>query len=260
MRHGTSHRPCQPVERGRGKLLHLLVLLQMLWICGAGATVDHSTLDRLLNEYVHDERVDYAALKAADLSDLQAYLDLLAFVDPAKLDHDEQLAFYINLYNATTIFAIAGRYTPAYSPAEQDGKLFKEPLVRLKSGTISPNQLRDHVIRPIFKDPRVHAAMVNGAISSPPILCRAYHGTDVNRLLDESMKMFITDRLRNPIDEQKHELKVSRIFDWFADDFGGRDAIAGYVAGYAGRDYASYKVSFEEYSWTLNDVIKEPSR
>jgi len=62
------------------------------------------------------------------------------------------------------------------------------------------------------------------------------------------MKWFVTDRFRNPIDDADKELKLSRIFDWYADDFGGKDEIAKYVGKYTGKNYSGYKISFVDYS------------
>jgi hypothetical protein len=70
------------------------------------------------------------------------------------------------------------------------------------------------------------------------------------------MKWFVTDRFRNPTDDANKELKLSHIFDWYADDFGGKDEIAKYVGKYAGKNYTGYKVSFVDYSWMLNEPAK----
>jgi hypothetical protein len=75
-------------------------------------------------------------------------------------------------------------------------------------------------------------------------------------VLDENMKRFVTDASRNQIDDGKRELRLSKIFDWFADDFGGKDALPAYLARYAGKDLAGYRVSYLEYDWKLNAPAK----
>jgi hypothetical protein len=218
----------------------------------AAEAVDHSAFDKILKATVKDERVDYNAIKASHLPDLTAYLDALSKVDPAKLDRNEQLAFYINLYNATMIHTIVGRLTPTYSPSEKDYGVFKEPLVRLNGKTVSLNDLENTIIRPTFKDPRIHVALVCGARSCPPILPRAYTGADLDATLDQNMKNFVADKFRNPIDDGSKTLKLSHIFDWYADDFGGKAAVPAFVGKAAGKDYSGYKVEFVDYSWELN--------
>jgi len=236
------------------KLISLLLLCVFVSprLCAAAETVDHSVFDGLLKSNVRDQRVDYNAIKKDQLPALNGYLDSLAKVDPAKLDKDQQLAFYINLYNATMIKAVTDRLKPGYSPSENNYGIFKEPLVRLNGKTISLNDLENTIVRPTFKDPRIHVALVCGARSCPPILPRAYSADDLGATLDQNMKNFVADPFRNPIDDRTKTLKLSHIFDWYADDFGGKSNVAAYISKVAGKNYAGYKVDFTDYSWDLN--------
>ena len=235
-------------------IVTLLLLVAAQAPAGQPTTVDHSAFDKILRENVRDERVDYKNIRARSLDELDKYLAALAAVDVKALPRNEQLAYDINLYNATMIKAVVGRYQPGYSPAKDDYAVFKEPLVKTGGKTISLDALEKEVILPTFKDPRVHVALVCGARSCPPILARAYRGDDLDQVLDANMKRFIADRTRNPIDDAKKELKLSHIFDWYAADFGGKDKVKAYVGKIAGKDYGDYTVSFVDYSWDLNDV------
>jgi hypothetical protein len=236
--------------------LSLLLLCASVSLCSPSKaradTVDHAPFDTILKATVKDDRIDYNEIKQHHLPRLTAYLDALAKVDPAKLDRNGQLAFYINLYNATMIRTIVDRLTPHYTPAENDYKVFKEPLVRLGGKTISLNDLENTIIRPTFKDARIHVALVCGARSCPPILPRAYRADDLEATLDQNMRNFVTDKFRNPVDPRTRTLKLSRIFDWYADDFGGKQAVPAYISKYAGKDYTGWKVDFTDYSWDLN--------
>ena len=98
----------------------------------------------------------------------------------------------------------------------------------------------------------MHVALVCGARSCPPLLNRAYRAEDLDKVLDENMKRFVNDAARNQIDEEKRELRLSKIFDWYAADFGGKDAVPAYLARYAGKDLTGYRVSYLEYDWKLN--------
>lgn len=111
--------------------------------------------DAILRERVTAGLVDYAAIKQHDAAKLDGYLEQLAQADVMKMSRDEQLAYYINLYNATMIKAVVDRFRDDYSPAEHDFAVFKEPLVRLAGEKrVSLNHLEHEVIRKQFKDPR----------------------------------------------------------------------------------------------------------
>ena len=236
--------------------MRLFTLISALLLLGAtpALAAEHDAFDAILRERVSgDGLVDYAAIKAHDAAKLDAYLDHLSRVDVKNLPRDGQLAHFINLYNATMIKAVIDRLRDDYSPAEKDFAVFKEPLVRIAGGkTISLDELEHGIIRKKFKDPRVHVALVCAARSCPPLLNRAYRAEDLDKVLDENMKRFVNDAARNQIDDEKRELRVSKIFDWYAADFGGKDAVPAYLARYAGKDFTGYRVSYLEYDWKLN--------
>jgi hypothetical protein len=205
---------------------------------------------------VRDERVDYDLIGTRYRLQLFNYLAKMAMVDPAQLARDEQLAFYINLYNAAMIHEVIQRRAadPTWTPAANDFAVFKDAVVPLNGQMVSLNHLENDIIRPTFNDPRIHVALVCGAVSCPPLLPRAYRADDLNETLDRNMRRFVRDRTRNPIDDAAKQLRVSRIFDWYAGDFGGKDGVVAYISKYAQTDYSDYTVSFVEYSWDLNEV------
>ena len=216
----------------------------------------HELFDAILKLSVRDELVDYRLIRERGQVSLVLFLDHLSRVDTNHIGGNELLAHYINLYNATMLKAVLERYRPDWTPAADDFTVFKEPLVRVSGQTMSLNDLENKIIRPTFKDPRIHAALVCAARSCPPLLPRAYHGDDLDQVLEDNMKRFVNDPSRNQIDHDRRELKLSRIFDWYSDDFGGKDAVAQYVSKYLGRDVSGYTVTFVEYSWELNDTAR----
>jgi hypothetical protein len=209
-------------------------------------------LDSLLVDVVKGERVDYELIRQRHMPQLNGILDAMAQVDPASLGEKDRLAFYINLYNATMIKAVVDRGGHAFRPDADDYKVFKDPLVRLKTGNISLNALENEVIRPQFKDARIHAALVCAAVSCPPIIDKAYRGDTLDRQLDENVKRWLADPKRNVIDDKAKTLKLSKIFDWYAADFGGKANVAKWVSEKLGRDVSGYKVEYLEYDWALN--------
>ncbi len=225
--------------------------------CGTPvATVDHADLDAVLGAVVHGESVDYVALSRDHRARLDRYLTHLAAIEPDALPRAERIALYINAYNATVLAAVAARYRPGYRPDAASFGLFDEPLVHLGGTTMSLNDLEHRELRARFAEPRVHVALSCAARSCPPLLPRAYTGTDLERTLEANMRRFLGDPTRNQIDRTSRTLRLSRIFDWYAADFGGPDRLAAYVARSAGADVAAFAVEFLPYSWELNDVAR----
>ncbi len=219
--------------------------------------VDHSQLDAILRANVRNERVDYANIRDNHKSTLSAYLDTLAKVDPADLPRNEQLAYYINLYNATVIHTILDRYNPGYSVSEDNFKIFDEKHCRTATATatFSLNHLENKIIRPTFKDPRIHAALNCAAASCPPIHNRAFTSATLDATLTHLMRAFVNDASRNTIDMKSRTLTLSKIFEWYAVDFGDKKGLAKYVNQYTDKDVSSYTVTFQDYSWKLNDTM-----
>ena len=79
-----------------------------------------------------------------------------------------------------------------------------------------------------------------------------YTAADLETLLETNMRRFLDDPSRNRIDRERRELRLSRIFEWYAEDFGGPQELARYVDGFVDGDVAGFDVSFLEYSWELN--------
>ncbi|HEX8339430.1 MAG TPA: DUF547 domain-containing protein, partial [Tepidisphaeraceae bacterium] len=208
---------------------------------------------RLLPAVVSAGRVDYDRLRSEYGTALDDFLNHAADVEPDKLARDERLAHYLNLYNATMLMAVIQRRTEGpFQPSDRKFDVFDEPRVRTKTGVISLNDLENKIIRPTFKDPRVHAALCCAAVSCPPLIDKPYTAAALERQLDENVTSWLADPGRNVIDDKARTLRLSKIFDWYADDFGGRANVARWVAEKTGRAVGGYKVEFLEYDWTLN--------
>jgi hypothetical protein len=198
-------------------------------------------------------------MRSDHADELRAYLDRMSRVEASVLSREAQLAYYINLYNATMIQAVIDRHQSGddYSPAAGDFAVFKDKRVRLPDRKLSLNELEHDVIRKEFNDPRVHVALVCAARSCPPLLPRAYQAEDLDQVLDENMRRFVNDPARNPIDHENKQAKLSKIFEWYPEDFGGRDEkLIEYLNKYSEKDLTGYEVSFVEYSWELNELTE----
>lgn len=214
--------------------------------------IDHGLFDQVLKGNVRNERVDYLAIRKQHKTTLDKYLGQIAAAELSKLSRNEQLATYINLYNATVINAVIDRYQPGYSVAQSKFKIFDESLVRVNGRRVSLNDLENKIIRPTFKEPRIHVALVCAAISCPPLVDKAYRADGLEDALEAKMKAFINDASRNRVDSRNRKLSLSQIFNWYAVDFGGKSGVPRYVDRYHDASTSRYSVSFSEYSWTLN--------
>ena len=225
--------------------------------------VDHAAYDALLKKHVGDDGlVDYLVWReSADDSDaLAAYLDEIAGIDPSRLERDERLALYLNLYNATMIRATLDRYRVGWDPkAGTPGEnqppyaIFKAPLVRTNGRTISLDDLEHTLVRAGFREPRIHAALVCAATDCPPLRPVAFTAANLEEKLEGNMRAWVNDPARNDFAEDGKTLAFSGLFRVYADDFGGVDALPSYLARYSDRDLSEAEIGYKTtYDWAPN--------
>jgi hypothetical protein len=224
----------------------------------AAQGVDHSLYAGLLKKYVKDGVVNYQGFKNEE-SVLDKYLKGLEGVDTKELSRDEQFAFYINAYNAWTIKLILTGY-PGVKSIKDLGSLFKSPwkkkICRIDGKIITLDDIEHNILRPRFKDPRVHFAINCAAKSCPPLRSEPYRGGELDQQLDEMTRAFVNNLESNRLED--HTLYVSSIFKWFAEDF-NKD-IVGFFLKYAKGDLkeqlearrGKIKVKYLDYDWSLN--------
>ena len=236
------------------------------------STFDHGAFDALLRAHVTRGMVDYDAFAAAP--EFPRYLARLAATDPATLGRAEQLAFWINAYNAYTIQLINKHEEresirninktfgiKAYGP-------WKEKLARVGGTAYGLDEIEQGIIRKRYDEPRIHFALVCAAMGCPPLRSEAYTGARLDAQLDDQARTFLLrSPAKNRVDVAKRTVHLSPIFVEFRDyikDFGGSHAAVGrYVARYfpAGpeRDLLNsgkFTVEVTSYDWTLNSQKK----
>lgn len=237
-------------------LIGLLLFAVAAW--AGAAVVDNSIYADLLKKYVHNGVVDYRGLKG-DEAQLDRYLKVLENVPVAELSRNAQFAFYINAYNAWTLKLILNGY-PGVKSIKDLGSFFKSPwkekLVRIEGRVLTLDELEHGILRPRFKDPRVHFAIVCASKSCPPLISVPYRADTLDRQLDSAAQNFINNPRTTYL--KGDTLYVSKIFKWFADDFG--DDPLGFVSRYARADFkkqlaargARLKIAYLDYDWSLN--------
>jgi hypothetical protein len=227
----------------------------------------HDDLSALLQTHIDARgRVDYAALAARPAA-LDAYLARLAATDPQRLPRDAQLAFWINAYNAYTLYLIRERWptdgilstiTGPFVPGVNSP--FSVDFAVVGGRRMSLDDIEHGTIREQFDEPRIHFAVNCAAVSCPPLRPEAYSGDRLHAQLDEQTAAFLNDPERTRIDLARGEVHLTKILDWFKDDFGGSDAavqrwIAPYVRDADARsalEAAALDVRYQRYDWSLN--------
>lgn len=211
---------------------------------------NHDIFDGLLKKYVSSKGVvDYIGLKREEAVLLKYCRLLEAQTLDEKWSRDEKLAFWINAYNAYTIQMILKKY-PIKSIMDLDGgKVWDRKFILLDGKTLSLNNIENDIIRPQFKDPRIHFAVNCAAKSCPPLLNQTFVPQRLNQQLESQTKAFINDVDYNLI--EKNKVKVSKIFEWYQVDFAN---LVEYLNRYSSvRIEEGTKVEFEEYDWGLNE-------
>jgi len=222
----------------------------------------HASFDQLLKKYVSKEGpVNYKGF-IKDSVALNAYLDLLSKNPPNEKSwsRSEQMAYWINAYNAYTIKLIA-RYYPIKS-IKDIGSSIQIPFVNtpwdLKFITIGKekmdlNNIEHGKLRKQFDDPRIHMALVCASKSCPILLNEAYQPSKLDEQLNKQTKAFLADSFRNKI--SANSAQISSIFKWYSMDFnknGG--SVRDFINKYSSVKIKSEaKISYLDYDWGLNE-------
>ena len=222
------------------------------------APADHSIYAFLLGKYVKHGHVDYQGFKAEE-EKLDQYLNVLEKTDPDDLSRNEQFAFYINAYNAWTIKLILSGY-PGVKSIKDLGSIFKSPwkkrMCRIDGDVITLDDIEHNILRPRFKDPRVHFAINCAALSCPPLGSEPYLGSTLDQQLKDASAAFINNSKRNYLKD--NTLYISKIFKWFSEDFD--NDVIGFFMTYAKKDLkkeleakgSKIKIKYLDYDWSLN--------
>jgi hypothetical protein len=252
----------------------LILAVACLWAAPAlaqGFDHAHAAWDALLKQHVvvlpgsHASQLRYDGL-ARDRAALKAYLASLSKVDRAEFEgwaKNERKAFLINAYNAFTVEKILTRY-PDIRSIWDFGKIFgnpfKDDFFNLLGRPMTLDGIEHETLRKpgAYDEPRVHYAVNCAAIGCPMLREEAYTAQRLESQLDEQAQRFLSDRSRNRFRDGR--LEVSKIFDWFKEDFEPHEK---YFARYAKvLEYPGgpVPIRFLDYDWALNDYRSSSRR
>lgn len=233
-----------------------ILLLVTLMLAPA---LDFSILDALLKKNVDAKgNVDYSAWKAKDEAELDRWLAQAADAKPDEFaTRGDRLAFWINAYNAGTLKRVLKHW-----PVTDVTKLpdfFKVKDLKIAGQLMSLDDIEHGVIRKIFGDARVHAALVCAGTSCPVLKPGAYSGEKLDAELDEGMRAFLADTSRNRFDPKTNTIYLSEIFKWYAKDFQLESgSLIAYIKPFAPKEAQEMlerpdvKIEYLKYNFLLN--------
>jgi hypothetical protein len=224
-----------------------------------GNTPGFDAFDELLLQNVRNGFVDYDGIAGDER--FTAFVDDLADSPQSTLDSsDGGMAFYLNAYNALAIQGILDGGSPE-SPRSRR-KFFRKTKYVLLGEPITLEELEHERIMSMG-DPRIHFAIVCASMSCPRLASRAYRPQQINTQLHEAARRFVNDPTRNRFDLDRRIAFVSKIFEWYADDFakaGG--SVQRYLARFVedaevqeALRAEEFELRHEEYDWSLNGYL-----
>lgn len=233
------------------------------------ATIDHSDWQSILNTYLKEHpsgvnRFDYASLKAVptDLKRLNTYLEKLQSTDPRDHARAEQKAYWINFYNALTVKIVVDAY-----PVDSIKEIHESWIPRsgpwgdvhanVVGQDLTLDNIEHGILRPIWKDERIHYAVNCASIGCPNLAKDVYTAANLDSLLDEGARAYVNhSRGVDVVDEDF--IVLSSIYDWWAFDFGdSEEGVIVHLIKYANEDLGDLLRNFSgaidyEYDWDLN--------
>lgn len=223
--------------------------------------VSHEEFTELLQEHVDDRGfVNYEELND-DREDLKEYLKILSSNAPndSNWSDEDQMAYWINVYNAFTIELIL-QYYPIES-IKDIGSTVQVPFVNtpwdirfieIAGEKYDLNNIEHNILRKNWQEPRIHFAVNCASFSCPRLRREAYEGAKLNEQLEDQARKFVNNAELNGLSSE--EASVSRIFDWYKSDFTRNGTLIEYLNQYAREKLEpDAAINFKEYDWSLNE-------
>lgn len=240
--------------------------------------LDPTAFEEVLHQNVHGQLFDYSAV-AENPTGLTDYLREISETDPGLLaaaGRQQQLAFWINTYNACTVKLVVDHYpikkrglaaslmnsvkgVPANS-IRQIPNTWSAKVCKVAGVARSLDEIEHGIIRPMG-DPRIHFAVNCAARSCPVLYNHAYTAEGLNDQLDDAVRRFVADSMQYRLNRKKSALEVNKVLDWYKEDFGGTEGVIRFLVHYVSdtdvqfiRTHPNIDVRYNHYDWTLNDT------
>ena len=231
-------------------------------------TIDHTQWDELVGKFVTQSkdgfnRFAYSDFKTADKTQLKSYISKLSKTPISNYNRKEQLAFWINLYNAVTVKVMLDNY-PVLSIRDIKSGFFTpgpwdKDLTRVEDVAITLNDIEHRILRPVWQDARIHYAVNCASIGCPNLQPTAFTADNTESLLREAAIEYINHS--RAVRVENGQLRVSSIYNWYKVDFGGTDAsVIDHIRQYAKPALVDKLDGIEKidndnhYSWRVNSL------
>jgi len=240
----------------------LLLTLSLLWLIGSAAAEEPDwTLYQTVLSHVKPGAkngvslmlVDYAAIKTNGSLN-KAYQGLSSFKIEKLSSREEKLAFYINAYNILALKMVVDHW-PTES-IKDAGSLFSpvwdKPAGELGDKTVTLAEVEHKILRPMG-EPRIHLAIVCASVSCPDLRREPFTAAKLDEQLDDQARQFLNNQGKG-LNIDKNVIRVSRIFDWFKEDFKVYGGVPAFIKRYS-RDLPALKFEADmAYDWAVNAV------
>lgn len=231
--------------------------------------VEHDLFNELLGKYVNSGKVNYSGIQRESRERLDVYLDLLSRINLEQFinsTESEQLAVYINAYNAFTITAVLDHW-PVESIRDIPN-VWKEKKYKLGHNLVSLDEI-EHKFARSFGDPRIHFALNCASVGCPELRSEAYIAVNLDEQLEDQTLLFFRQKDKFVSCFECKDIQLSKIFEWFHQDFHSRSypftKKYGKFSGVMGfiYDYSQSKMkrrikrniiplTFLNYDWSIN--------
>lgn len=233
----------------------------------SSSKIDHQLWQNFLDQYLVLDKekniylLNYlAAAKQGSLL-LTDYINQLKRIDPRQYNLNEQFAYWVNLYNALTVKLVLKHY-PVTSITKLGEGFFSfgpwdDPIVTISNQSLTLNDIEHRILRPIWQDPRIHYVVNCASIGCPDLQPKALTAKLIEQQLDTAAKRFINQP--KGVSWQREELVLSKIYDWYNDDFGRSEAkIIAHLIRYAEKGLGTQLRQYQgdisyQYDWQLNE-------
>lgn len=235
----------------------------------SATTIDHSVWDHFLQTYVRLSsdgiaRIPYGRVTVSDRQHLAADLTSLAGIPISRYSRREQFAFWVDLYNELTVKLVLDHYPVstikdvAISPGLFSVGPWGRKLVTVEGEALSLDDIEHRILRPIWRDSRIHYAVNCAALGCPNLQPLAFTAANTEELLDKAAREFVNHPRGAAVSGR--ELTISSIYIWYEADFGSTEAaVIKHLKSYARPELATVlavidHISKDGYDWTLNDL------
>lgn len=238
------------------RTVNIFLITLLLSSLGLGDTTPHTKLTTVLQNHVHEGKVDYEGIRKHRRDELTDFVRSLATARPDKMEHQQQIAFWLDAYNGLVIHQVVEKDAAPDSKRSR-ARFFRGRRYKVAGQSLTLDDIEHKALRPLAKDPRVHFVLVCAAQSCPQLQASSFLGTEnLDDTLEQATRNYINDSKNVEIRPETQTLVLNKIFDWYSDDFGD---VVKFVAKYRNSEErksletGDWKVEYRDYVWDLNE-------